>query len=554
VLLVSIGLTAIAAIEAQRAVRSQQGVAGRALQEYASFAAWAYAQRLSDTLALVQRELLGAVNHGDNMHTSDRVPVARDLAHYLPWNNECECHQPRFGVNPEVFFALKIGDSDVNAALNTHADPHRGWEVDRPLSLAMPLPAELVATPDERAWLADTLTRRIRGLGEVDRGYTLVVGRERDATRIISYTLMPTSWGDTMVYGARYSRESFVRILEGVLDGKGLLPATFVEKRRNRDILAVRVRDRAGTILFESASGLQSTATSGAHVQLPQRAGLLTVDAVIRPELAANLIIGGLPASRLPFLLGLLGLAAALSIVAVTQIRREGELSSVRAGFVSSVSHQLRTPVAQIRLYLDTLRLGRAQTEAQREWSLGHIERETTRLSHLVENVLRFSTIGREDPTRPAPTDVGAEVSSIVEEFRPLAASRQATIDVDAANGVVVPLKPDTLRHVVLNLLDNAVKYGPIGQTVRVRVTGSSSGAEIVVDDEGPGVSAKEREMIWRPFTRGERGAESGGSGIGLSVVREVVEAHGGAARVDRAPGGGARFLVTLPTRGGETG
>ncbi|MGH2899715.1 MAG: sensor histidine kinase, partial [Solirubrobacteraceae bacterium] len=420
------------------------------------------AQRLGDTLAMVQREALGAVNHGDNMHTSERVPVARELAHYLPWSDQCMCHRPRLGPNPEAFFALKIGQRALDAGVNSHPNPGEGWEVDRPMSMSMPMAADLYFSTAEKTWLLDTLTRRIRRLGEIDRGYTLVVGRVDNAPRIVAYTLMPTSWGDTMVYGARYSRESFVRVLEGVLDGTGLLPSTFTEGRRNRDVLAVRVRDRLGNTLFESAP--QVIAPAGAHVELPARAGLLSVDAAIRPELAGALVIGGLPRSRLPFLLGLLGLAAALSIVAVTQLRREGELSQLRAGFVSSVSHELRTPLAQIRLYLDTIRLGRAQTDEQRTWSLGHIERETTRLTHLVENVLRFSTIGRDDPTEREPTNVGDEVTKIVDEFRPLAASRHASIEVSVAESPAASLKPDALRHIMLNLLDNAVKYGPVEQ------------------------------------------------------------------------------------------
>src|SRR5205085_3480103 len=83
VLLASIGLTALAVVDAQRAVRSQQAVTQRALREYATFAAWSYAQHLNELLASLLRESLGAVNHGDNMHTSRRVPAARDLAHYL---------------------------------------------------------------------------------------------------------------------------------------------------------------------------------------------------------------------------------------------------------------------------------------------------------------------------------------------------------------------------------------------------------------------------------------------------------------------------------------
>jgi signal transduction histidine kinase len=545
VLLCSIGLTALAAIEAQRAVRSQQRVAQRALREYASFAAWAYASRLSDTLGLVQREALGAVNHGDNLHTSEQIPPASDLAHYLPWSDRCSCHRPKIGPNPQAFFAIKIGEKKLDAAVNTHTNPAEGWEVDRPMAVAMPIPAEFQFTANEQRWLLDTLTRRVRYLGESDHGYTLVVGQIDGGSEIVTYTLMPTSAGDTMVYGARYSHQSFALMLGGVLDATGLLPATFTDGRRNRDILAVRVRDQAGNRVFESAPGVRSELD--AHVELPARAGRLFVDAWIRPELAENLIIGGLPASRLPFLLGLLGLAAALSIVAVTQLRREGELSQLRTGFVSSVSHQLRTPVAQIRLYLDTLRFGRAEGEAAREWSIGHIERETTRLSHLVENVLRFSTIGGDDTTLAVPTNAGAEAHAIVEEFRPLAASKKATIEVIAADTPVVPLKPDALRHVLLNLLDNAVKYGPIGQTVRVRVSSTPTFVELAVEDEGPGVVPSERERIWRAFVRGERGSETGGSGIGLSVVREIAQHHGGTARVESSPSGGARFVVSFP-------
>ena len=330
VLLASIGLTALAAIEAQRAVRSQQGIAQRALREYASFAAWSYAQRLTDTLNTMQREALGAVNHGDNLHTSEQIPQARELAHYLPFDERCNCHRPRWGPSPEAFFALKIGDPRLEAGVNTHPDAQEGWEVDRPLPLTIPMTLNRSYSAAESEWLVDSLTKRIRHLGEIDHGYTLVVGRVQNKTRIVSYTLMPTSWGDTMVYGARYSHESFALLLGGVLDGTGLLPATFTEGRRNRDILVVRVLDQHGNRIFESAPGVRSVL--GGHVELPARAGKLSVDAWIRPELAGTLIIGGLPASRLPFLLGLLGLAAALSIVAVTQLRRDGETEDYDAG------------------------------------------------------------------------------------------------------------------------------------------------------------------------------------------------------------------------------
>jgi signal transduction histidine kinase len=552
VLLASIGLTGLAAIEAQRTGRSQAAVSERALREYASFAVWSYAQHLADTLNIIEREAIGAVNHGNNMHSNPQVPPAKSLAHYLPWDDACQCHHARIGPEPEAFLAIKIGSNDVDIGVNTHPDAEGGWEVDRPMSMSIPMPVmnNRLSSSGEQRWLLDSLVRRIRHLGETDHGFSLVIANVDNRTRIFAYTLMPTSWGDTMVYVARYSKASFVRLLEGVLDGNGLLPATFTEGRRNRDVLSLRVRDSEGNLLFDSSPGngtAHASSPLNAKAELPDRAGQLKVDATIRPELAGALLIGGLPTSRLPFLFGLLGLAAALSIVAVTQLRREGELAHLRAGFVSSVSHELRTPVAQIRLYLETLQLGRASTEEQKRWSLGHIDRETKRLSHLVENVLRFQTLGRADHTQRDPVDVGTEVANIAQEFAGIAASRKNTVVVDAMPTTPIAMSPDALRHIVLNLLDNATKYGPAGQTIRVSVRSvDNGGVSITVEDEGPGVAAGDRERIWRPFTRGSTTLANGGSGIGLTIVREVAGAHGGTAHVESSASGGARFVVTL--------
>ena len=545
-LLASIGLTALAVVDAQRAVRSQQAVTQRALREYATFAAWSYAQHLNEVLTTLLRESLGAVNHGDDMHTSPRVPAARDLAHYLPWDAVCMCHRARSGPNPSTFFALKIGDDRLDVGLNTHADPMHGWEVDRP----MPEPLAMGFVGDysraEKKWLVDTLTRRIRRAGQPDHGYTLVVGETSEGPLLAAYTLMPTSWGDTMVYGARYSTKALSAMLSQVLDGNGLLPSTFTEGRRNRDVLAIRVRDRAGNTLFDSAPGL--TSPLDAHIDLPGRAGALGIEAIIRPEVAGSLIIGGGAPSRLPILLGVLGLAAALAVVAVAQLRREGDLARLRADFVSSVSHELRTPLAQIKLYLETLRLGRAKTDAERDWSLGHIDRETTRLHHLVENVLRFSRLGHVDATSAVAERIGEEVERVVEEFRPLAASRRARIVTQIDARPTLAMRPEALRHLLLNLLDNAVKYGPNEQTVRVSLAQRDGEAVLSVADEGPGVPVREREQIWTPFARGAAARAKGGSGIGLTIVRDVVEQHGGRCWVEPAsPSGGARFVVTLP-------
>jgi CheY-like chemotaxis protein len=232
-----------------------------------------------------------------------------------------------------------------------------------------------------------------------------------------------------------------------------------------RELVQLQVTDARGRTLFQSDSVTRWALDDSAAIG--EDFGGMHVRAQIRESMADQLVIGGLPRSRLPFLLALLAVAAALSFVAIGQIRREGELSRLRADFVASISHELRTPLTQMRLYLETLRLGRFTTDEQREWSLDNVERETTRLGHLVERVLRFSRTGRASPDPRTPVDVRAELEQLVAEFAPLADARGAHVVADLDAVPRVALQPDALRHIVLNLLDNAVKYGPRGQTVR---------------------------------------------------------------------------------------
>ena len=557
-LLASIGFTAIAVLESSKAIRSQQVVAEHALHDYAGFAAWSYEQHLRTDIERATREVLGAVNHGDGMHSNPSIPDAHELPHYLPWNAHCGCHRPEEGPSPLIFFGWKLGTDTLGVGVNTHPDPTEGWEVDRPMptepmhhmprDMMMPVPRDRVVgySPGERRWINDTLTRQIRS-GTRYGPFPLVVATYDSAPRLLVYTLMPTTWGDTIVYGAEYPWSALASSLAEVMYDRALLPETFMRGHRVREVLRVQVSDARGRTLFESEPGpwrLDDT------TRTPPTFGSLLVRAQIRPELAGAVIIGGLPRSRLPILLGILAVSAALALVSLGQVRREGELARMRGDFVSSISHELRTPIAQMRVYLETLRLGRFTTEEQRRWSLDNVERETTRLAHLVERVLRFSGVGRRlggDVAR-APADVSAEAARIVDEFRPLAAARRATLEADVEPTPALRLQEGALRHVLLNLLDNAVKYGPTGQTVRVRVRPSGTAVRLEVRDEGPGVPNADREAIWRPYQRGSTAGHTSGSGIGLAIVRDVVEQHGGRAWVappDGTPG--ALFAVELP-------
>jgi signal transduction histidine kinase len=550
-LLVSIGVTAVAAVDASRAVRSQRATAERALKGYASFAAWSYQQHLRDALTQAAREVLGPVNHGHEVHTSPRIPHARELAHYLDWDSRCFCHRASYGPNPGIFFGFKLGADTLGVGVNMSERPDVGWVVDLPAPPGGPTGTINAYTPAEARWVNDTLTRHIRSGFHSEWGYAYVVGQPRHKPRYLAYTLMPTSWGDTIVYGVEYAAKDFEGLMAQVLDARGILPAALTSGRSNREMLSVEVMTSGHGPLVFSSDRRRGWRLDAEQTMAPSYGGMV-VHAQIRPELAGDLLIGGLPRSRLPFLLALLALAAALSIVAVTQLRREGELTRIRSDFVSSVSHELRTPLAQIRLYVETMRLGRFATEAQRAGAIEHIDRETRRLSHLIENVLRFarSTRERSEPGRRDPVDVATEAAEIVAEFEPLAAARRANVTVELGEAPVgvVRMRPGTFRQVLLNLLDNAVKYGPVGQTVTVRAERTGNVTRVAVIDEGAGVPAAERESIWRPFQRGSAARDgAGGSGIGLTIVKEIVDEHRGRVWVEDGAAGGAAFVVELP-------
>ena len=213
------------------------------------------------------------------------------------------------------------------------------------------------------------------------------------------------------------------------------------------------------------------------------------------------------------------------------------------------MSHELRTPLSQILLFAETLNLGRVRTQEERDTATGVIVQEGRRLMHLVENILHFSRAERR-MTRlgPEPLDLNQSVQEIVADWLPLASATDVRIRTDFAPDVHAVADRSALRQMLLNLLDNAVKYGAHPQTVTVGTAQRGERVRIWIDDEGQGIPAHERERVWSSFYRLAQHANSSvaGSGIGLYVVRELARLHGGDAWIEDAPGGGARLVVEL--------
>lgn len=269
------------------------------------------------------------------------------------------------------------------------------------------------------------------------------------------------------------------------------------------------------------------------------------VEVTITPDAVPYLMPGGYPPTPGPRVALVIGLALALLSGVAVMAWRAVALSRMREEFTHAVSHELRTPLANIHLYAETLLLERIHEPAARRAALETITRETRRLGGMVENVLATARMARAEATlRPTPDRMGRLVHEVLDAFQPLFLSRSIDVEVELIGEEVATIDGDAMRRILVNLIDNAIRHGPEGQQLRVIIDHVGDEVLIVVEDEGPGIPPEERERVWHPYARGE----TGGSGLGLAVVRHLARLHGGDAEI-REGSAGARVEVRLVTQ-----
>jgi signal transduction histidine kinase len=352
-----------------------------------------------------------------------------------------------------------------------------------------------------------------------------------------------------VAYGYAFDVASAGRaVFPAVLATRALLPPAPSTAIPVDSALALSVTGSDQRVIYRSAAtrALRPVATLGMTGAFDGFA----VKVAMRPAFASRIAVGNWTWNRSQLVLGLITLSAGLVIVSLLQLHRERQLARVKSELVSGVSHELRTPLAQIRMFAEMLRLGWVRSDDERQRSVAIIDQEARRLAHLVENILQFSRAERTTPRVSVETlELTTLVDEVAESFAPLAGARGVTVRTVHAGRAVALADRDALRQVLLNLLDNAVKYGPAGQTITAGTRVTSDGhVQVRVDDQGSGIPSRDRARIWEPFRRLDRAVEAGisGNGIGLAVVHELVAAQGGTVSVHDAPNGGASFVVTL--------
>jgi signal transduction histidine kinase len=264
-------------------------------------------------------------------------------------------------------------------------------------------------------------------------------------------------------------------------------------------------------------------------------------------------------------------------VAALRSFRRQQQLNEMKSNFVSSVSHELRAPIASVRLMAENLAGEKISEPRKQKEYFGFIVQECQRLSSLIENVLDFSRIeqGRKQ-YEFEPTNLTALVRTTVKLMESYAAEKGTILKLETLNtqhstfNIELNVDGKAIQQALVNLIDNAIKHSPKGETVNVGLEARSAQCELrdsqgaglaqtwnlqpvtcnlSVEDHGPGIPPEEREKIFERFYRlgSELRRETQGVGIGLSIVKHIVEAHGGRVTICSVVGEGSRFTIELP-------
>jgi len=223
-------------------------------------------------------------------------------------------------------------------------------------------------------------------------------------------------------------------------------------------------------------------------------------------------------------------------------------LERVRRDFVANVSHELRTPVTVIRGYAETLAGGTADPEIVARFA-AIIQAHAERLANLVGDLLTLSELEAKGAAlEPTATPLKELISKVCQLLQPQAEDHQITVMADAVPSLTIMADRQRIEQVLVNLLDNAIKYTPSGGMVTVAATSDENQVTVSVRDTGPGISPSDQSRIFERFYRVDAGRsrDQGGTGLGLAIAKHIVQLHGGTIDVESSPGHGACFSFTL--------
>jgi signal transduction histidine kinase len=255
------------------------------------------------------------------------------------------------------------------------------------------------------------------------------------------------------------------------------------------------------------------------------------------------------------------GVASVLLLVAMLlgvalilrDIAREKHLARLRSDFISNVTHELKTPLTSIRMYAESLMMRRVKSDSSQREYLSVIVNESERLKRMINNILEFSKMERSrQEYHPVETNLSEILHKAILDMNYWLEEKEFSMITGIDQNTMAKVDPEKFHQVFTNLLSNAIKYSGDSRKIYVRLYKNSDAVITEVEDEGIGIAKDHLTKIFEEFYRVER-QESGeitGTGLGLTVVKEIVEAHGGKILVDSEIGKGSKFTVRIPLHG----
>lgn len=225
-------------------------------------------------------------------------------------------------------------------------------------------------------------------------------------------------------------------------------------------------------------------------------------------------------------------------------------LDATRRNFVASISHELRTPLTIVQGYTEALMDGIARDEKQREKYLMNIYEETIRLRRLVDDLLDLRRLesGMISMSMEL-ADISEIIGNVAAQFNETVTDKKVAVKVGLPGEKIMARgDPDRLKQVIINLVDNAVRFSPEDGVVVIKGERAGDRVRVLVRDQGPGLSPEERQLVWERFYKADisRAGRNSGSGLGLAIARQIIELHGGDIGVDSDPGRGSTFWFTV--------
>jgi len=278
---------------------------------------------------------------------------------------------------------------------------------------------------------------------------------------------------------------------------------------------------------------------------------------LIRISLADEDLINGIVKRRS----WIYGIASVLLLVAMVlgvalilrDIAREKHLARMRADFISNVTHELKTPLTSIRMYAESIMMGRVKSKTGRNDYLSVVVNESERLKRMINNILEFSKMEkRKQEYHPVKILLSDILLKAINDMNYWLEEKGFELVTEIERNISVQIDPDKFHQVYTNLLSNAIKYSGESRKISIRLYSNSKEVITEFEDEGIGIAEEHLERIFEEFYRVER-QESGditGTGLGLTVAKEIVEAHNGAILVESELGEGSKFIVRLPMLG----